>query len=144
MPTYRTSVLIDASPQVVWQLLSNVVAWPRWLPTVTSVEALDGPELLPQRRFRVVQPGLRPTTWSVSQLEANRRFEWRTASFGMSMRADHTVDRITPTRTSVLLRFEFRGVAGRVLGLLFGFTTRRYIEREAAALKSAAERGRGV
>lgn len=140
MPIYETSISIDACPERVWQLLSEVVAWPRWLPTVTSVQPLDGEMVETGRRFRVLQPRLRPATWIVSHVEPNRRFEWRAHSPGILMVADHLVERPAPGRASVLLRFEFRGALGSVLGLLFSSTTRRYIAQEAASLKAAAER----
>jgi hypothetical protein len=140
MPTYQSSITIDAAPESVWKVLSAIVAWPRWLPTVLSVEALDADVLEVGRRFKVLQPRLRPTIWTVSRIEPGRRFEWQAASPGMLMVADHQLQALAPGRTSVLLRFEFRGIAGRVLGLLFASTTRRYVDQEAAALKKAAER----
>jgi hypothetical protein len=140
MPTYQTSITIDAAPESVWKVLSAVMAWPGWLPTVVSVEALDADRIEVGRRFKVLQPRLRPTTWTVSTIEPGRRFEWQSASPGMLMVADHQLQALAPGRTSVLLRFEFRGIAGRVLGLLFASTTRRYVDQEAAALKKAVER----
>jgi uncharacterized membrane protein len=139
MPIYQTSITIDASSETIWKLLSTVVAWPRWLPTVTSVEPLDGEILKRGHRFRVLQPKLRPATWIVSTVEPNRRFEWRARAPGVLMVADHVVESLASDATSVVLRFEFRGVAGNLLGLFFSSTTKRYIEQEAASLKAAAE-----
>ena len=140
MSTYQTSITIDAAPECVWMVLSAVVEWPGWLPTVVSVEALDADLLEVGNRFKVLQPRLRPTIWTVSRIEPGRRFEWQAASPGMVMVADHQLQALAPASTSVLLRFEFRGIAGRLLGLLFASTTRRYVEQEAAALKNAVER----
>lgn len=139
MRTYQTSITIDAAPECVWDLLSAVVEWPRWLPTVASVEALGAARLEVGGRFKVRQPGLRPAIWTVSAIEPGCRFEWQAASPGVLMVGDHRLQRLAPHRTSVLLRFEFRGVAGSLLGLLFASTTRRYVDQEAAALKKATE-----
>ena len=144
MPAYQTSITIDAPPESVWQVLSAVVAWPEWLPTVARVEALDADGLAVGRRFKVLQPRLKPAVWTVSRIEPGRRFEWQAASPGMLMVADHRLQGLAAARTSVLLRFEFRGIAGGLLGLLFASTTRRYVDQEAAALKKAAERRWGL
>ncbi|WP_250622978.1 SRPBCC family protein [Pinirhizobacter soli] len=140
MPSYQTSITIDASPESIWQILTTVVAWPRWLPTVNSIEPLDGDTLAIGHRFRIRQPKLQPATWVVSKVEPNRRFEWRASSPGVLMVADHVIESLAPGKTSALLRFEFRGVVGSLLGLLFSSTTQRYIQQEAASLKAAAER----
>jgi len=139
MPIHQTAITIDAAPESIWQILSAVVTWPRWLPTVTSVEPLDGEALAVGRRFRVLQPKLRPATWVVSCVEPNRRFEWRARSAGTLMVADHVLEMVAPGRTSVVLRFEFRGVLGSLLGMLFSSMTRRYIRQEADSLKKEAE-----
>ena len=141
MPIYETSITINSSPERIWQLLSEVVAWPRWLPTVTAVEPLDGQMLEQGRRFKVQQPKLRPAVWIVSNVEPNRRFEWQARAPGVLMVADHVVEQRGSGPASVHLRFEFRGVVGRLLGLLFSSTTRRYMGQEAASLKSEAEHG---
>lgn len=139
MPAYQTSITIDAAPECVWSILSEVTEWPRWLPTVASVEGLGAERLAFGARFKVRQPGLRPTIWTVSAIEPGRRFEWQAASPGVLMVGDHRLQRVSPDSTSVLLRFEFRGVVGGLLGLLFASTTRRYVDQEAAALKNATE-----
>jgi hypothetical protein len=140
MPSYQTSITIDASPESIWPILSTVATWPRWLPTIVSVEPLDGDNLEVGRRFRVVQPRLRPATWVVTKVEPNRRFEWQAYTPGVLMVADHALESLAPGKTSVLLRFEFRGVLGSLLGLIFSSTTQRYIRQEAASLKEVAER----
>ena len=139
MTVYQTTITINAPPEAIWQMLSTVVAWPRWLPTVTSVEHLDAETLVVGHRFRVLQPKLRPATWVVSKLEPNRRFEWRANATGVLMVADHVIERLPSGESSVLLRFEFRGVVGSLLGVLFSSMTRRYISQEASSLKLAAE-----
>src|SRR3954468_5299004 len=106
MPIHQTTITINAAPEAVWQILSNVVAWPRWLSTVTSVEALDGEMLTAGHRFRVLQPKLRPATWVVSAVEPNRRFEWRAHSPGVLMVADHLIEHLASGESSVFLRFE--------------------------------------
>lgn len=139
--TYEASADIHAAAERVWRLLSAVSSWPELLPTVTSVEALDGAPVEPGRRYRVEQPKLRPAVWTVTALEPGRRFAWHARSPGMTMVADHVVDPIGADVVRLRLSFAFEGWLGALLGRLFGHLTREYLAREAAALKQKAEAG---
>ena len=63
MPTYRVTENIAAPAARAWAPLRNVLAWPEWLPTVTSVTPLGVSNLEIGARFRVLQPKLRPAIW---------------------------------------------------------------------------------
>jgi hypothetical protein len=139
--TYAASAEIRSSAGHVWGLLSAVDAWPALLPTVTSVEALDGTALQTGRRYRVGQPKLRPAVWTVTALEPGRRFTWVARSPGMTMVADHLVEPIGTDAARLHLSFAFEGWLGTVLGRLFGRLTREYLAVEAASLKQKAEAG---
>jgi hypothetical protein len=45
MPSYDAAISIGAPGGSVWRVLAAVVAWPEWLPTVNSVQPLDGSQL---------------------------------------------------------------------------------------------------
>lgn len=136
---YTSTVVIRAPAERVWEMLSAVESWPQWLPTVSRVEALDGTPLQLGARFRLTQPKLRPTVWTVSELEPLLRFTWRAKSSGMEMVADHVLERVAPETTRVQLTFQFKGWLGSLLGAVFGAITRDYIAQEAQALKLRAE-----
>lgn len=68
MPSYEVFIDIQAPPDLIWPVLSDVVAWPDWLPTVTSVQPLQGRSLELGSRYTVTQPKLRPATWVVTEL----------------------------------------------------------------------------
>jgi ribosome-associated toxin RatA of RatAB toxin-antitoxin module len=139
MRSFETSVVIAAEARTVWSALSDVANWPDWLPTVTKVVPLDGAVLTPGARFVVYQPKLRPATWTVTRLDAPRRFVWEARSPGLHLHAEHTVTAQSPASSAVALRFSFGGLLG-VLGKLFGSTTEHYLAQEAAALKARAEK----
>jgi len=105
MPTYETSISIAAPREAVWRALADVAAWPEWLPTVSSVQPLDGRPLAVGHHYLVRQPGLQPVTWRVTELEAQRRFIWQGRSPGLVMLAEHIVDEDRPGTSSVVLRF---------------------------------------
>ncbi len=136
----ETSIAIAAPPDRIWRALANVAAWPDWLPTVTRIEPLDGPELAPGRRYRLTQPRLQQAVWTVTALEPGTRFVWEQRSPGMRVVGDHTIERTSATASRVTLGIEFTGFAGALVGRLFANLTRSYIATEAAELKSLAER----
>ena len=139
MLTYESSVSIAAPRDAVWRALSDVTAWPDWLPTVVKVEPLDGQGLSLGARFVIQQPKLRPTTWVVSELQQPRRFVWVARAPGLKMIAEHTVEDDVPAKSTVILRFSFTGLLGGIIGRVFHAITKRYLAQEAASLKQTVE-----
>jgi uncharacterized protein YndB with AHSA1/START domain len=133
-----TSVTIQASQETVWSVLSDVAAWPSWLPTVTSVEPQDGRELKLGARYRVVQPKLRPGIWSVTALEPPRRFTWEARWPGLRAVGDHVVER-AGGGCEVRLGMAFSGLLGGLVGLLARSITESYLAQEAASLQARVE-----
>jgi hypothetical protein len=56
------------------------------------------------------------------------------------MLAEHAVTPRPPGSSAVLLRFSFGGLLGGLMGKLFHSTIEDYLAREAAALKTKAEK----
>jgi hypothetical protein len=139
MRGFQVSLLISAPPTAVWRRLSNVCAWPTWLPTVAAIKPLGCPGLGIGAKFRVRQPKLRPAVWEVTQLEAGRRFAWTTSAPGFAIRADHIVEAAGADEAELKLEIRFCGVFGPLLGLLAAGTVKDYLAIEASSLKSCAE-----
>ena len=139
MPTYEASIFIAAPRESVWRVLAAVAAWPEWLPTVSSVQPLDGKPLKIGFRYTVRQPKLRPATWVVTELEPPQCFVWQARSPGLLMIAAHTIEEASAGGSRVALRFSFAGVLGAPIGWLFRSTTERYLAQELASLKLLVE-----
>lgn len=139
MPSYDASISIAAPGEDVWRVLAAVDAWPEWLPTVESVQGLDGSPLKVGFRYTVLQPKLRPATWIVTELDPPRRFVWQARSPGLLMVAEHTVQESLSGNSHVTLRFSFSGMLGAPIGWIFRSVTERYLSQEAAALKHRVE-----
>ena len=142
MPTYDACISIAAPRESVWRALAAVAHWPEWLPTVSSVQPLDGDPLKIGARYTVRQPKLRPATWVVTELKPLQFFVWEARSAGLLMIASHTIEEIPTGGSRVTLGFAFAGPLGAPLGWLFRSITERYLAQELASLKMKAEEQR--
>ena len=139
MPQYSTSITIHANQEAIWKVLSDVVNWNEWTPTVTRLEALDGPELKFKNRYKVYQPKLQPAVWSVTVLEPPSSFTWESKMPGMVMIAGHTLQSKGTNQNELTLSFSFHGLLGEIVGRLYRNTVESYIATEARSLKKRVE-----
>ena len=132
------TVGINAPPEVVWAVLSDVESWPEWTASVTSVRSIRPGPLQVGSRVRIKQPRLPVTVWTVSDLVEGERFTWTATSPGVNTRASH---RVVPAAdgSRVTLSIDQAGILGRLVGRLYGRLTRRYVQMEATGLKQRSE-----
>lgn len=145
---FAASVDIDATPELVWQVLTDVERWPEWTETMRRVERLDSGPFALGSTVRIEQPRLRPAIWLVTELTPGSSFSWTSTSGGVTTVAGHRLVAAGPDRVRVELTIAQRGVLAPLVGLLAGPTIRRYLRTEAAGLKrrceqSASERAAG-
>ena len=139
MTNFSTSLLINANQEAIWKVLSDVVCWHKWTPTVTKVEAINTPELKLGNRYKVFQPKLQPTEWTVTELSKSN-FNWEAKSLGMHMAADHILQPVDAKQQTLLtLTFTFNGWLGRLIGNGYGKITKEYLQTEAQSLKDKVE-----
>ena len=139
MPKYSTSISINADQESVWKVLSDVVHWHEWTPTITKVEVLDTPELKLNNRYKVYQPKLQPAAWTVTVLTPPSSFIWESRMPGMLMVAEHMIRVVSATQTEVTLSFAFQGFLGEIMGRLYRNMVESYIATEAQSLKKRVE-----
>ncbi|MBL8351609.1 MAG: SRPBCC family protein [Burkholderiaceae bacterium] len=141
MPRYAASLDIRATHETVWMHLSDVLDWPKWLPTVSAVDAVRGAALNPGSRFLIRQPRLKPQVWTVTDIQPGKSFTWEAGSPGTLLVASHTVIPTGPMSCRVSLVFRFHGIVGVVFGVILGSLTRKYLATEAASLRQVSEAG---
>ena len=129
---------IDAPPEVVWELATDVTSWPEYMPTVQSVQRLeDGPLRLGASAL-IKQPGQRKALWTVTEFTPNHTFSWVSQRRGMAMTGSHRVEPEGPgTRSTLTLAMS--GPLAPLLGPLLGGLMRRVLRTENACF---AERAR--
>ena len=136
---FERSIDIDASQQRVWDVLSDLEAWPRHIETVDLVELLTPPPLAVGSRVRLKQPKLPEGTWDVTVWDAPTFFEYRQKSGGMTTVAGHRVEALGDDRSRLTLNLDMRGLLIPVVALFSKGMVNRYMTMEAEGIKRAAE-----
>jgi uncharacterized membrane protein len=134
------SVVIDiaATPERVWQVISDVEDWPRWTTSMSEVKRLDDGPLRVGSRARVKQPGYPVLVWEVTELDEGTSYTWVTRTPGVVATAGHEVI-ATPDGSRLTLSVAWSGVFGGLTGALMGKRTRKSITRDANGHKACAE-----
>ncbi|OBI37716.1 SRPBCC family protein [Mycobacterium colombiense] len=132
-------VQIDAPPQLVWEVFTDVEHWPEWTASVTSLAGLEGSSLAVGRRFAIKQPGMSKLVWKVTEIAPGRSWTWVQNSPGVRVTARHEVIAQPGGRTLVRQQLDQRGALGALVGRLMAKKTKRFLQLEARGLKARSE-----
>jgi hypothetical protein len=142
MSELQTSIEIDATPERVWEILTDFPAYPGWNPFIRSVvgEAVRGAQL----RVRIQPPGGRGLSFKPTVLEAEPGRELRWLGHLLVPRlfdGEHSfrIEQIGEGRVRFVQSERFTGALVRLLGRTLE-PTRRGFEAMNEALKRRAER----
>jgi uncharacterized membrane protein len=136
---FERSIDIDATQQRVWDVLSDLEAWPQRIETVDVVQLLTPTPMGEGSHVRLKQPKLPEGTWEVTAWDAPSYFEWRQESGGVTTVAGHRVEPLADSRSRLTLTLDMRGLLVPVIGLFYKGLTNRYMTIEAQGMKRAAE-----
>ncbi len=136
---FEQSVDIDARQQRVWDVLSDLEAWPERIETVDVVELLTPAPVGEGSRVRLEQPRLPDGIWEITVWDAPSYFEFRQQSGGVTNVAGHRVEALEEGRSRLTLTLEMRGVLVPIVALFWKGLTNRYMTIEAQGIKRAAE-----
>ena len=104
---FEESIDIDAQHERVWEVLSDLEAWPRRIETVDVVELLTPAPMSKGSRVRLKQPKLPEGTWDITVWDAPSYFEWRQKSGGITSVAGHRVEMLEEGRSRLTLSLEW-------------------------------------
>jgi len=135
---FEQSIDIDAGQQRVWDVLSDIEAWPRRVDTVDVAELLTPAPLAKGSRVRLEQPKLGEGTWDITVWDAPSYFEMTQKSVGITSVAGHRVEALEGGRSRLTLSVDMRGWLVPVAGLFSKMTT-RYLTGSAEDMKRVAE-----
>jgi uncharacterized membrane protein len=133
------SIEIDAPPQLVWDVFSDVEHWPDWTASVTSLVGQDGSALAVGRGFAIKQPGMQKLVWKVTDIEPGTSWTWVQRSPGVNVIARHYVTARPGGGALVRQELDQRGFLGAPVGWLMVKKTRRFLQQEAQGLKARSE-----
>jgi carbon monoxide dehydrogenase subunit G len=136
---FEKSIDINAPQQRVWDVLSDLEAWPRRMATVEALELLTPGPLTKGSHVRLKQPKLPEGVWDVTVWDAPSYFEWTQKANGISSVAGHLVERLDEGRSRLTLTFDMGGLLAPVFGRFYKGLTNDYMTREAEVMKQAAE-----
>ena len=136
---FEESIDIDAQKERVWEVLSDLEAWPQRIETVDVVELLTPAPMSKGSRVRLKQPKLPEGTWDITVWDAPSYFEWRQKSGGITSIASHRVEMLEEGGSRLTLSLDMRGLLIPVIGLFYRDLTNRYMTVEAQGMKRAAE-----
>ena len=138
MIDYSISVQIDAPPERVWPVMSDIERWHEWTPSIRSVRRTNAGPFEVGARARVYQPKLPPANWIVTALHDGRSFVWESRAPGVHVIARHAIEPVG-AGSRATLSIQYSGVIGTIFGRLTAGINRRYIALEADGLKRRAE-----
>ena len=142
MPNYSTSAEIDATPEAVWVVLSDVEHMPGWTQSMTSVEIVDGPNPPDVgTQVRIEQPGLPLAVWLIDEWDAPRHFAWISEATGVTTQAEHLLEPLPGGRTRVTLAITQTGSLAWLFGRLVRGRTRELVNTELAGLQARVAQG---
>jgi hypothetical protein len=136
---FEQSIDIDASQERVWEVLTDVQAWPQRIETVEQAELLTPAPMSVGSQVRLRQPKLPEGTWETSVWEPPSYFEWHQKSSGVTTTAGHRVEALEGGRSRLTLSLDMKGFVASITGRLFKDLTNRYMTLEAEGMKRAAE-----
>lgn len=140
---FERSIDIDAPQRRVWDVLSDLAAWPRHIDTVEAVELLTPAPLSQGSRVRLKQPKLPEGVWDITVWDPPSHFEWTQKIGGITSVADHRVEALGDGRARLTLTLDMHGFLIPVIGLFYRGLTNRYMTREAEGMRRASESARG-
>jgi uncharacterized membrane protein len=136
---FERTIDIDASQQRVWDVLSDIEAWPQRIETVDAVELLTSAPVSTGSRVRLKQPKLPEGTWDVTVWDAPSYFEWTQRTGGTTSVAGHRVEALDASRSRLTLTLDMRGLLIPIVALFYKKLTNEYMALEAEGMKRAAE-----
>ena len=133
------TVQIDAPPEVVWKVMTDVEKWPEWTSSVRKVERLGETPFGKGSSARVAARGTPRAVWQVTEYEENRSFTWEAKTANSLAVAGHVIE---PDGAGSRVTLSVTISGGLVVALftpVIAVTARRNVRQEAEGLKLRSE-----
>ena len=135
---FERTLEIAAPQHRVWDVLSDLEAWPRRIETVDVVELLTPAPVTKGSQVRLKQPKLPEGIWDITVWDAPSYFEWTQKTSGITSVAGHRVEALGESRARLTLTLDMRGFLIPI-ALFYKGLANRYMNLEVEGMKRAAE-----
>lgn len=130
-------VEVDASPEAVWDTLTDLDSWPVWHPGVKAMAA-DGPFAVGSEFRWSAGPGMIRS--EVVTADRPSTAAWKGQHGGINAVHVWTIAPVGPTTTHVHTEESWSGLLPRVLRTTLQHTLKKSIDKALPAIKAEAER----
>ncbi len=137
---FEKSIEIASPQQRVWDVLSDLEAWPQRIETVDTVELLKRLRRSPRAAACDSSSQKLPEgTWDITAWDAPSYFEWTQTTRAITSVAGHRVEALGEDRSRLTLTLDMRGFLIPIIALFYKNLTNDYMNLEAEGMKRAAE-----
>jgi uncharacterized protein YndB with AHSA1/START domain len=134
------TIEINAPGERVWQVTTDVEAWPKWAPAMERIQREDSGDFKLGSSALIKQKQMPETRWTVTEINPGHHFSWKTRVMGMEMIATHIITAGERAVTN-LLRIEMKGLTIKLLGFMIKPLVKRSLREENRGLKQYCESG---
>lgn len=136
---FEQSVEVGAPQARLWEVLSDIEAWPHVVQAVEVAESVTPPPLAVGGTIRLRETGLPEGEWDITAWDPPASFKLTQKASGVTTVVDHLAERLDKGASRLTLRLEMRGLPVSVFGLLFRKRTQSHLDHTVRDLKRAAE-----
>jgi len=138
MRKFDIAVDINAPPDRVWEVMTDIDRWHEWTDSVSSIKRLNNGPFAEGTLVLIKQPKFPPALWKITEIVPEKSFTWTSSGPGFHSVASHRIEKVL-NATRVTLSLEYQGLLGGAFGKMTGAITERYMAMEAAGLKKRSE-----
>lgn len=133
---------INATHDTVWDVLSDIVGWSRWMPGIMAVEMVDRSlGDVYEDAYVVARVNAVPSVWYVRPSTDRLTLAWENSCADCDSHGDFRLEVIDDETTRVHISVFFQGASCPVAGVLGRYSLRDGVMDQAAALRSRCQIG---
>lgn len=129
---------IDAPPEKVWEVMTDIERWPGWTESVHDAAITSDGPFGPGSTAQLDLAGARPSTWIVTEFGEGRTFTWESRAPGVHSVASHTVE-AREGGSRVTLWARNGGIVATLLTPYLIYVGKRNLKWESEGLKRRCE-----